>query len=297
MNRLSALQHAEDMRLDQHIEIASRDPSFVATLPFDQNSIKRYITDRILHRTRRRWAWFVKARETNPSLGTLSHLPVEIRQNIWRSVLHCRNTLSSDGLWEYEGTLGSVLSPSAYYFGFGRRPFIDSNIENLRLVSSSVKEEYDDIFFKMPFRFNQASNLTQFLDRLTDSQLTQLASVEIGVCTLYNVEGWMTPVSRLPPKLREIHFRIYPTIPNWYEGKIGQKSLEQLGKLIQNATERVPDARVLKSSTDEKPLSAHCQAVFDDVFGLEEEKIENPFEVRRCDAQVKGALEFLDDAE
>lgn len=32
------------------------------------------------------------------------------------------------------------------------------------------------------------------------------------------------------------------------------------------------------------------------VFGLEEEKIENPFEVHRCDAQVKGALEFLDDA-
>ena len=291
MNPLSALQHAEDMRLDQHNEIASRDPSFVATLPFDQNSIKRYITDRILDRTRRRWVWFAKAREINPSLGTLSHLPAEIRQYIWRSVLHCRNTLSSDGLWEYEGTLGSVLSPSAYYFGFGRRPFIDSNVENLRLVSSYVKEEYDSIFFKMPFRFNQASNLTKFLDRLTDSQLTQLASVEIGVCTLYNVESWMTPISRLPPKLREIHFRIYPTIPNWYEGKIGQQSLDQLGKLIQNATERVPDARFLKGSTNEKPLSTQCQAVFDDIFGLEEEKIENPLEVRCRDAQVKGALE------
>ena len=105
----------------------------------------------------------------------------------------------------------------------------------------------------------------------------------------------MTPISRLPSKLREIHFRIYPTIPNWYEGKIGQQSLDQLGKLIQNATERVPDARVLKGSTNEIPLSAQCQAVFDDIFGLEEEKIENPLEVRRRDAQVKGALEVLGD--
>ena len=278
------------MRLDQQYDIASRDPSFVATLPFDQNTIQRYITDRILDRTRRRWAWFAQARETNPSLGTFSYLPAEIRQHIWRTVLQCRSTLSSDGLWEYEGTIGSVFNLSSYYFGFGRRPFVDSKFENLRLVSSSVKAEYEQIFFERPFRFNQAGNLFKFLDRLTESQLCQLTSVEIGVCTLYDVESWVRPVCRLPRGLKRIHFRIYPTIINWYEGKIGQSSLEQLGKLVQKATERAPEARILKSSTNETPLSTHCQAVFDDLFSSEDDGdgVENPLGLQRRDAHSKG---------
>ena len=284
------------MRLVQYNGTALRDPSFVVTLPFDQNDVQRYITDRVLDRTRRRWAWFSAARERNPSLGTLSHLPAEIRQHIWRSVLQCRKTLSSDGLWEYEATFGSIFRPSSYHFGFGRRPFADNDLENLRLVSAAVKEEYDEIFFQHSFRFNQAVNLTKFLDRLTDSQVTQLVSVEIGVCMLYSIESWTEPLLRLPPTLREIHFRFYSTLPSWYETHMGREVVGLLRRLVQSVTVRLPNTRVLMSSTTEEPLSAQWQAAFDDVFetqdGTGKEK-ETPLELRRHDARAKGVRGVL----
>ncbi|KAL2040228.1 hypothetical protein N7G274_007131 [Stereocaulon virgatum] len=285
------------MQLVQYNGTALRDPSFVATLPFDQNDVQRYIADRVLDRTRRRWTWFFAAREKDPSLGTLSHLPAEIRQHIWRSVLQCRKTLSSDGLWEYEATFGSVFRPSSYHFGFGRRPFADSKLENLRLVSATVKEEYDEVFFQQSFRFNQAVNLTKFLDRLTDPQLTQLVSVEIGVWMSYSIESWMEPLLRLPPTLREIHFRFYSTLPNWYETYMGQELVRLLRRLVQSVTIRLPNTRVVMSSTNEEPLSAQWHAVFDDIYETADgngNKKETQLELRRRDARAKGVRGVLE---
>ena len=266
MHRLSVLQRLEDVRLEQNGDLAVRDSSFVATLPFDQNGNKRYITDAILQRTKNRWAWFARARQVNPSLGTLCYLPPEIRELIWQAVLYCRHTLSCDGLWEYECGLGPVFDLSAYYFGFGRRIFVDSNIESLRLVSSSVRAEYDETFLKRPFRFNEAMNLVVFLNRMPEQYLSRLKSVEIGVCTLYNVKSWMAPIARLPQGLTKIHFRIYPTIPGWYEGPIGKQSLQMLESLVRSASQHVPDAKVIMSSANEDLLSQQCQVLFDGIL-------------------------------
>ena len=256
------------MRLEQTSDLAVQDPSFIATLPFDQNSIKRYIADPILQRTKKRWAWFARARQENPSLGTLCYLPPEVRGLIWQAVLSCRYTLSCDGLWEYECGLGPVFDLSAYYFGFGRRIFVDSNIENLRLVSSSVKTEYDKTFLNRPFRFNEAMNLVAFLNRMPEQYSSRLKSVEIGVCLcpLYNVESWMASNARLPKGLTQIHFRIYPTIPGWYEGHSGKQSLQMLESLVRSASRHVPDAKVIVSSTNEDVLSQQCQVLFDDIL-------------------------------
>lgn len=260
------LQHIEDMRLEQTSNLVLRDPSFVATLPFDQVDTKRYITDAILQRTKKRWAWFARARQVNPSLGTLCYLPIEVRELIWQAVLCCRYTLSCDGLWEYESDLGPIFDLSAYYFGFGRRIFVDSNIENLRLVSSTVKTEYDETFLKRPFRFNEPMKLVGFLNRLPEQYSSRLNSVEIGVCTLYNVNSWMAPIPRLPKGLRQIHFRIYPTIPGWYEEDIGKQSLRMLESLVRSASQHVPDAKVIMSSTNEDLLPRQCQVLFDDIL-------------------------------
>lgn len=86
------------------------------TLPFDQDLVQRYITDGILHNTKRRWAWFDNARRLTPALGTLQYLPVEIRRIIWKYIFHCRETPSADGLWEYDYTLGSIFNLSACMF-------------------------------------------------------------------------------------------------------------------------------------------------------------------------------------
>ena len=239
------------MRLEQTRDLVVQDPSFVATLPFELNSIKRYIADPILQRTKKRWVWFARARQINPSLGTLCYLPPEVRGLIWQAVLSCRYTLSCDGLWEYECNLGPVFDLSAYYFGFGRRIFVDSNIENLRHVSSSVKTEYDETFLKRPFRFNEPMNLAVFLNRMPEQYSSRLKSVEIGVCLCpsYNVESWMAPIARLPKGLTQIHFRLYPTIPGWLDGHNGKQSLQMLGSLLRNACQHVPDATVILSST------------------------------------------------
>ena len=174
-NTLS-LSHVQDT-LDQ------RDPIFVLTLPFDQDFVKRYITERILHRTRRRWEWFVEAQRLDPGLGTLRYLPVEVRAIIWRLMLDCGETLSTDGLWEYDHTCGPIYDLSAYYFGFGRRRLVHDGFKNLRLVSSTLKAEYDESFLKhRSFRFNCAENLSGFLSQLKPA--SSHISIDIGICTL-----------------------------------------------------------------------------------------------------------------
>ena len=265
MHQFFAIQRAEGTRVERNSDLALRDPSFVATLPFDQNRRSRYITDAILHRTKKRWFWFAQAREKNSSLGTLCYLPLEVREMIWQAVLCCRRTLSIDGLWEYECGLGPVFDLSAYYFGFGRRIFVDSGIESLRLVSSPVKAEYDEAFLKRPFRFNESMNLICFLNRMPEQHLSRLNSVDIGVCTIHDMEKWVAPIASLPKGLKQIHFRIYPTIPGWYEGHLGKQSLQMLESLVRGASQHVPDAKVIVSSTNEDLLPPQCQVLFDDL--------------------------------
>ena len=197
-----------------------RSEIFVLTLPFDQDLIPRYITEGILHRTRRRWSWFAEAQRLNPSLGTLQYLPAEVRREIWKWVFHCRGTMSADGLWEYDRKLGSMWNTSACkypflivvgtsrqmqygtlrssfdkiiiltgrtdYFGFGRIGLPGQNdSHNLRQVSSLVKAEVDDVFLSQrSFRFNDTSNLDAFLRQLTSDSASLIASMEIGICPM-----------------------------------------------------------------------------------------------------------------
>ena len=170
----------------QYQDTAQRDSTFVMTLPFDQNLVKRYITDAVLSRTKRRWEWFANAQRLNPGLGTLRYLPAEVRRMIWKDLFQCRDTLSSDGLWEYDCTCGPIFDLSAYYFGFGRRGLANYNgLKGLRFVSSNVKAESDDVFLTYrTFRFNQAQNLDSFLKQLTPVLSDRIRSIEIGICTL-----------------------------------------------------------------------------------------------------------------
>ena len=111
-------------------------------------------------------------------------------------------------------------------------------------------------------------NLRAFLNRMPEQYSSRLKSVEIGVCLcpLYNVESWMASNARLPKGLTQIHFRIYPTIPGWYEGPSGRQSLQMLESLVRSASRHVPDAKVIVSSTNEDVLSQQCQVLFDDIL-------------------------------
>jgi len=180
----SPIESANRSSMSHHQDIPQRDSIFVMTLPFDQNLVKRYITEGILHRTKRRWEWFAEAQRLNPGLGTLRYLPAEVRNMIWKYLFHCRDTLSADGLWEYDRTCGPIFDLSAYYFGFGRRYFLGSNgFKGVRLVSSAMRAESDEVFLTFrAFRFNHVENLSSFLKQLTPA--TSHICLEIGICTL-----------------------------------------------------------------------------------------------------------------
>ena len=185
MGSLPSPEKSNRLSITQHQDTPSRDFTFVVTLPFDQNLVKRYITDGVLNRTKRRWHWFVEAERLNPGLGTLQYLPAEVRRLIWKELFRCRDTLSSDGIWEYDRTCGPIFDLSAYYFGFGRRGLANySGLGGLRLVSSTVKAESDEAFLFRTFRFNQAENLNGFLKQLTPTMAAQIFSIEIGLCLL-----------------------------------------------------------------------------------------------------------------
>lgn len=268
--------------LSRTMDPSFRDPAILSTLPFDQLYARRYKTEEALERTGKRWAWFEEALKTDPTLGTLNYLPLEIRHRIWQMVLQFDDTLSVDGLWEYDHSLGAPFNLSAYYFGFGRRRFLEANANALRLVSSSVRTESDDVFLSMrTFRFNRPESLNAFVGHLTHHQLSRLRSIAVGllVCTSTSMEVWLDPLTRLPPSLQDIHFRIYPAPNNWfdkarnfqgghYNRHIPQEEFHLLEAIVKNAIQSAPRIRVtIRGAGNEYPLSARSQVAIDTIIG------------------------------
>ena len=260
-------QHVKGPNHSRVLDAASRDPIFLMTLPFDQNRIPRYLTDNVLLRVRKRWAWFSEARDLNATLGTLSYLPTEIRTLIWQDLLFCKDTRSLDGIWEYGRTLGPPFQLSSSYFGFGRRGLFLESAENVRLVSSQVKAEYDHVFLYMrTFRFNYTDNLFFFMDRMECIQLEKLSSLELAICTQLSMQTWLDSMAYLPAGLKHVHFRLLETPPDWYHGQRGLESLEHLGILVDQAAQKAPKARISISSVSCTPLQETCQAAVDDIL-------------------------------
>ena len=260
-----------------------RDPAVVSTLPFDPLYVPRDRTDEALQRTAKRWKWFDEAQNTDSTLGTLIHLPLEIRRHIWDMVLQCPDTLSIDGLWEYDCLLGAPFNLSAYYFGFGRRRFDRDIFTGLRLVSSSVRTELEDIFLsKRTFRFNRPESLEAFVNRMTSYQLSRLHSLEIGltVCLTTSMEVWLDSMALLPSDLQEIHLRIYPARNGWFGAQRGTSSVKYndgreirqdefdlLDVLVKQAVQKATKARVtISSAAKYNPLSARCQIAVDAII-------------------------------
>ena len=246
-----------------HIIALLHDPVFVVTLPFDQNRIPRYITDPILFRTQQRWQWFIEARRNNPALGTLGYLPAEVRSLTWQHLLRCEDTLSMDGLWEYNHHFGPPFQLSAYYFGFGRRGEFFASAENLRLVSSQVKGEYEHSFLHMrSFRFNDSTNWVELATRIGHTYLQQLCAIELGVCiqSPTAVEQWLGSIPYLPENLRSIDIKIFPTYSNWHICPHSHDSSERLGKLVRGVSKKLPKVRISITCASNQELEPQCLA-------------------------------------
>ena len=251
-----------------YYEAALRNPALIATLPFDQDRVARYITDRVLYHTRQRWSWFSEAQKLHPALGTLSYLPPEVRAMIYRALVHCRENLGADGLWEYDETLGYPLDMSSYYFGFGLRSPSDNSVKGIRLASSVTKLEFEETFLSShTFRFNSAESLASFFDRLQDTMKARVLSIDIGLCPLYIMDPWMSPITHLPQGLLRIRFRLYP-VTNIFtvEDKI-QRFFEYFERLVERAVKSAPHAQVSICSTAPAPLQPRFQVAADAIMG------------------------------
>ena len=261
--------------------ISFKDPAIISTLPFDPYDVGRDRTEEVLQRTVKRWVWFDQALRIHPTLGTLSYFPLEIRRRIWDIVLHCDDTLSADGLWEYEQLHGGPLALSAYYFGFGRRKLHLGTVNGLRLVSSSFRAEYEDIFLSMrTFRFNRPESLDAFVNQLTVYQLSRLNSIAIGlsVCLTTSMGVWLSSMARLPSTLQYIHIRIYPARNGWfgmarrgqsvaYDRDVDQEDFDVLDALVKQAVRSAPNARVtICGAAKEYQLSTRCQVATDAII-------------------------------
>jgi len=248
-------------------EVNLRSPPLVATLPFDQNRVPRHTTDQVLFRTKERWSWFAEAQKFNPALGTFFYLPPEVRSLVFKYVLSYPERVSTDGMFEYDSTLGSPFNLSAYYFGFGRRFLIDVGVMSLRLISSATKLEFEKAFLsRHTFRFNSAENLLIFFHRIKNITEAPVLSIDIGICPLYFLDPWMSAIMRLPPELLHIRFLLYPTfaIPKT-EAKV-QQALEYLEKLVERAAESSPHAKISIRSTTQAPLQSEFQAAADTIM-------------------------------
>ena len=248
-------------------EVALRYPALVATLPFDQNQVPRYVTEEVLLRTRQRWSWFSEARKINPALGTLCYLPSEVRSMIWQALLYHRESFSTDGDWEYDLNLGPPLNMSAYNFGFRRRHLSAEGIMGPRLVSSVIKLEIEESFLsKHTFRFNYAANMAGFFNGLKDTMKLRVLSIDIGICLLYAMDPWMGPLECLAPGLQRICFRLYPVFENRPTVDTIQRSLETFEKLVNKAVESAPQARISICSTTRAPLQPNFQVAADAII-------------------------------
>lgn len=281
IQRPRAFQPTDGNTLSRPTRTSITDPAVVSTLPFDPVYVRRNRTEEVLRRTVRRWVWFDEARKIEPTLGTLSYLPPEIRRSIWETALQCKGTLSAEGLWEYENVNCSPFNLSAYYFGFGRRWSRQDRPTELRLASSSVRAEFDDIFLsKLTFRFNRPENLNAFIKHLTRYQLSRLQSFEIGlsVCVIWSLGVWLESMARLPCGLQLIHFRVYPAYNGWfylpganpcpmYHREIGREEFDILDALVKQAVQRASKARVtICSAVKDRQLSMRCQGAVDAII-------------------------------
>ena len=200
----------------------------VKTFPFKRRNVSRRLKAKILKRTKQRRVWFSKAeeldKERGTQLGTLGHLPDEIRQMI------------------IERFFDSEIHEKMFFRGYQRsvveerdlkRP-IDQRmtcledlfrgryqpLNSFRLTSASIKDDVDYyLLTKTHFELASCRALTEFLGRLTTYQKNLLRSVTIWLhvyrwedlidedCIDEDCMEWMNVFAQLPPGLTAIKFR------------------------------------------------------------------------------------------
>lgn len=235
------------------------------TLPFKDCDVTRELRTRILQRTKQRWIWFSEAedldKQRGTKLGTLGHLPWEIRQKIIEAVFN--GEFHGSIRWCGYGKLAHNIDDKPRFYlddSLPRtlmvHPPVLQSIASLRIVSASMNTEVEyTLLTKTDFKIESPDALEHFLGRLTAYQQSLLRSITIPVFDLpENCKGWMDVLVELPSELKSIKFIVrFFQRPKWeiYEYEYYSrkelprnllKGLELLGKRIKRCS--APKARI-----------------------------------------------------
>ncbi|KAL8659427.1 MAG: hypothetical protein Q9202_007132 [Teloschistes flavicans] len=118
--------------------------------------------------------WSADGRQKNSALGTLFHLPPEIRHSIWEKLLvPAWEQADGDDFWYWARNErdGHVL-----------RSYYDNIVVTLKQVSTQVRAEVENLVFKRTvFRFGSGREYTKWLNQLTPEQILDVAHVQISM--------------------------------------------------------------------------------------------------------------------
>ena len=196
--------------------------------------------------------WVSKARNLDfqrwTELGTLNHLPPEIRQQIWRMILS-------------KCSLGDPFYVSCYYlpiscntiFSTAGHLYEDNGgsqaIGYVRLASATIRNEIDHVFLSTrTFYFSTPIIMTEMWDSMgTDRR--SIRSICIDVSVTQNNSHWFEPFASIPRELRSLAFEIdlqsSPRASSRYA--VFETNVSVLVHLKREATKRAPKVAVFLS--------------------------------------------------
>ena len=236
--------------------LQKRQRVFAATLPFEQHYLHKILFELAIDRTRKRWAWFGESRkldtERGTELGTLSYLPWELRQQIFKAFLsHLRRRFSRLEI--------VTRAPEILDFGFCITKPVPYPVR-FRLASPTLRLEFDIcFFFNTIIKLERSADLRQFFCQSPNCYDTKVRRIIIRIwvpcgCTRTRRfvewrDGWTTACSQIPASLQSVSFELDLSRPDdhsrncWTHGstrrlveiKSAASLIEVLSKMIVRA--------------------------------------------------------------
>ena len=183
--------------------------------------------------------------ERGTELGTLGYLPPEIRNKIWQ------HTLSKDSLRErvdlaYFHPPVSCDSILSALFFFPQRDKRSLGIRNLRLASTTMRNELDHVFLSTrTFHFPWPRAMIEFWDAMSIDKRS-IRSISIDASPTQNNGRWLDTFASLPCGIRSLTFEIdiesSLRASNW--SKDFEMNASSLAYLKKEAMKRAPDVVV-----------------------------------------------------
>lgn len=180
--------------------------------------------------------------ERGTELGTLGYLPPEIRDKIWQ------HTLSKDSLGErvdlaYFHPPVSCDSIFSTLFFFPHRDKRSLGIRNLRLASTTMRNELDHVFLSTrTFHFPWPRAMTEFWNAMSIDKRS-IRSISVDISPTQNNGRWLETFAFLPRGIRSLTFEVNIEsslrASNW--SKNFEMNASSLAYLKKEAMKRAPD--------------------------------------------------------